>query len=81
MAGLRSHPIGIQPTNLLINGKGTVQNVRTNIMSFTISKTAAFLEEHLRSFMEFICLSKRILKISDKKRNKVVYKKHLIDDH
>lgn len=28
MPGLVSHPIGIQPTNLLINGKGTVRNVR-----------------------------------------------------
>ena len=29
MPGLRSHPIGIQPTNLLINGKGSVHNVRS----------------------------------------------------
>lgn len=27
MPGLRSHPIGTQPTNLLINGKGTIINV------------------------------------------------------
>lgn len=28
MPGLRSHPTGIQPTNILINGKGIVYNVR-----------------------------------------------------
>lgn len=27
MPGLRNHEIGIQPTNLLINGKGTIRNV------------------------------------------------------
>jgi hypothetical protein len=29
MPGLRSHPIGIQPTNLLINGKGVIIEANT----------------------------------------------------